>query len=379
MKTILHALILIALLGMFCAQTSRCAAANSGVAKARFARLSAGINVGWLNNRNFKFDRAAAERDAQLIQATGCRNIRLYLNVDSLRDPAVREQPDVKKLPSLDAAIAIALQHDLAVIVDPFHYGAGGLLKFPGPDDPEADAMVKFWAALAAHLAHFDPDRVFFEVANEPGLENPLDWYAVEIRILKAMRENAPQHTLIAGYNLRAGKNDWNGVKALTLFPEIADKNVVFNFHYYHPMTLTHQGAPWVKSVTSRLQGVPYPAEPALLDPLIAKTGDPQAKRALAHYRDEGWNRKKIESELAVVADWARQRGVLVTCNEFGVYNKVAPSSARVTWTRDVREVLEQLGIGWTIWDSTFGFLQHKDGQASVDEAIAQALGLKAR
>ena len=88
--------------------------------------------------------------------------------------------------------------------------------------------MVKFWGALARHLAQHDPERVFLEVANEPGLDNPLDWYAVEVRVLKAMRERAPRHTLIAGYNMRASKNDWDGVRALTLFPEIADQNVVF-------------------------------------------------------------------------------------------------------------------------------------------------------
>ena len=45
--------------------------------------------------------------------------------------------------------------------------------------------------------------------------------------------------------------------------------------------------------------------------------------------------------------------------------------------TRDVRESLEKLGIGWTIWDSTFGFLSRQDGQTSVDGDIAKALGLK--
>jgi len=356
---------------------SLCTAGDPDAAKSRFARLTRGINVGWLNNRKFTLDRAAAEKEAHLIKTTGCRNVRLYLNVDSLRDATERAKPDPQKLPELDAAIAIALQQDLAVIVDPFHYGASGLLKFPGPEDPEAEAMVKFWAALAKHLARHDPERVFLEVANEPGLDNPLDWYAVEVRILKAMRESAPRHTLIAGYNMRASKNDWDGVKALTLFPELADRNVVFNFHFYHPMTLTHQGAPWVKSVTSRLRDVPYPADPAVLDPLIAKTEDPQAKRALERYREEGWDRKKIESELAIVGEWAKRRGVLATCNEFGVYRKVAPLSARIAWTRDVRESLEKLGIGWTIWDSTFGFLSRQDGQVSVDGEIAKALGLQ--
>ena len=370
-------LILIPLTIMLCVTASLRAMDDFDVAKSRFARLSRGINLGWLNNKNFKLDRTAAERDVQLVQATGCRNIRLYLNVDALRDPETREKPSIRGLTELDAAIELALRHDLAVIVDPFHYGAGGLLTFPGPEEPEAEVMVKFWAALAAHLAKYDPERVFFEVANEPCLENPLDWYTVEIRILKAMRENAPRHTLIAGYNQRVSKNNWDALKALTLFPEIADKNVVFNFHYYHPMALTHQGASWCKSAASKLQGVPYPMDPAVLDPLIARAEDPGAKQMLQNYRQGKWNRQKIEAELAVVSDWAKQRGVLVTCNEFGVYRKVAPVSARAAWTRDVRESLEKFGIGWTIWDNMFGFLPRQNGNTSLDEDIVKALGLK--
>ena len=68
---------------------------------------------------------------------------------------------------------------------------------------------------------------------------------------------------------------------------------------------------------------------------------------------------------------------MLATCNEFGVYRKVAPLSARIAWTRDVRESLEKLGIGWTIWDSTFGFLSRQEGQTKLDEDILKALGLQ--
>ncbi|MEI6647476.1 MAG: cellulase family glycosylhydrolase [bacterium] len=365
------------LLIIFGVKTCFCDAAISGVPQARLVRLTSGINVGWLNSERFKLNRSAAEGDAQLIKATGCRHVRLYLNVDGMRDAAAREKPDVQKLPELDAAIEIVLKQDMAVIVDPFHYGKNDLLKFPGPDDPEAEVMVKFWTALAAHLATFDPERVFLEVANEPALVNPLDWYAVEIRILKAMRVSAPKHTFIAGYNMRT-ETDWNGIKALVRFPEIEDKNIVYNFHYYNPMTLTHQGAPWVDLVIAGLRDVPYPADPAVLNPLIARTVDPQAKRLLEVYRDEGWDRKKIDAELTVVSEWAKKRGVLVTCNEFGVFGGTAPLTTRVNWTRDVREALEKLGIGWTVWDGSFGFLCQQNGRSVVDEPIAKALGLQA-
>jgi hypothetical protein len=360
-----------------CRVSALAAASDADVARSRFPRLTRGINVGWLNNRSFTLNRERAEKEAALIQAAGCRHVRMYLNVDGLRDPSAREKPDVQKLPALDAAIDIALKHDLAALVDTFHYGTGGLLKFPGPDDPEAEVMVKFWGALAKHLAKHDPDRVFLEVANEPGLENPLDWYAVEIRVLKAMRAAAPHHTLIAGYNMRAGKNDWDGIKALTMFPVVPDRNVVYNFHYYSPMAMTHQGASWAGAAASKLRGVPYPSDPEIIKPVAERTTDPAARRLVERYGADRWNREKIRAQLAVAAEWANKHGVLVTCNEFGVYRPVAPPAARAAWTRDVRESLEQLGIGWTIWNSAFGFLPGRGGKAGVDEDIIRALGLK--
>ena len=373
-----HAVFAAALLSLgLCWVSPLGAASDAEVARSRFARLTRGINVGWLNNRSFTLNHERAEKEAALIQATGCRHVRMYLNVDALRDPSAREKPDAEKLPALDAAIGIALKHDLAVIVDTFHYGFKGLLKFPGPDDPEAEVMVKFWGALAGQLAKHDADRVFLEVANEPGLENPLDWYAVETRVLAAMRAGAPHHTLIAGYNMRAAKNDWDGIKALTMFPVVPDRNVVYNFHYYRPMALTHQGASWAGAAANKLRDVPYPSDPDVIKPVAERTSDPEARRLVERYGKERWNRKKIHAELAVAAAWAKKHEVLVTCNEFGVYRSVAPPAARAAWTRDVRESLEQLGIGWTIWNSTFGFLPGRGGKAGVDEDIIRALDLK--
>ena len=174
-----------------------------------------------------------------------------------------------------------------------------------------------------------------------------------------------------------AGKNDWDGIKALTMFPIGSDRNVVYNFHYYSPMALTHQGASWAGAAASKLRDVPYPSDPEVIKPVAERTSDPQAKRLVESYGTERWNREKIRAELAVAAAWAKKHEVLVTCNEFGVYRSVAPPAARAAWTHDVRQSLEELGIGWTIWNSAFGFLPGRGGKAAVDEDIIRALDLK--
>ena len=165
--------------------------AENGVPPGRFALMTRGINVGWLNNKQCQLNRERAEQELAVIKSADCRHVRLYLNIDSLRNPAAREKPSAHGLGELDATIDLLLQNGLAVIIDPFHYGAEGLLKFPRPNDPEVQVMVDFWAPLARHFAKQDPERVFFEVANEPGLDDPLEWYAVEARILARMRKGA--------------------------------------------------------------------------------------------------------------------------------------------------------------------------------------------
>jgi endoglucanase len=222
-----------------------------------------------------------------------------------------------------------------------------------------------------------DPEQVFLEVANEPGLDNPQDWYTVETRCIAAMRAAAPRHTIVAGYNMKSGPKEWNALKALTLFPEIADKNVIYNFHDYNPMALTHQGASWSKGANRILKGVLYPSNPEVIAPLIGQYEDPAARKMLQQYGEARWNREKMEKELAIVADWAKARGVCVTCNEFGVHRPVAPPESRAAWTRDMRLTFEKYGIGWTIWDGSFSFLSGRRGQLTVDEPIIKALGLQ--
>lgn len=373
--------LLLIMLAVFSARPGVAGAAEGAeTAKARFPRLARGINVSWLGfyqgTGKFTFNRQNAQADLEAIKSTGCGHVRLVLNVDDLRGAGPRETPDPRNLPELDAAIKLVLDAGLAAIVDPFHYSKEGLIKFPGAQDPEAEVMVKFWSALAAHLAATDPGRVFLEVANEPGLDDPQDWYAVEMRIMKAIRAAAPRHTIIAGYNMKSGRNEWDSLKAMTMFPPVEDGNVIYNFHFYEPMEMTHQGASWAKQYTP-LRGVPYPSTPEAIAPLLDKITEKNTRDGLARYGRDRWNKEKIAARIAIVAGWAQKRGVQVTCNEFGVYNRVAPVAARAAWTRDLREALERNGMGWTIWEEGFGFLKHQGGKVSLDEPIVTALGLK--
>lgn len=113
----------------------------------------------------------ATAEDIQLIRSLGLDHVRLP--VDPVR---IWEFPDEgplnpEALQEVDAAIELALNHDLSVVVD----------MHPRPDlkeqlesDPATfQSFLKLWQELATHLAQYDTDRVALEILNEPMVENP--------------------------------------------------------------------------------------------------------------------------------------------------------------------------------------------------------------
>jgi aryl-phospho-beta-D-glucosidase BglC (GH1 family) len=99
----------------------------------------------------------------------------------------------------------------------------------------------------------------------------------------------------------------------------------------------------------------------------------------VVRYGLDHWDAGRIDAEISQVAEWARQRGVPVVCNEFGVYRKNADSQDRAAWIADVRTSLEKHSMGWTMWDYSggFGVVTKKEGKATPDEVTLRALGLR--
>jgi endoglucanase len=95
-------------------------------------------------------------------------------------------------------------------------------------------------------------------------------------------------------------------------------------------------------------------------------------------YGQDHWDASRIEAEINQAADWARQRGVPLICNEFGVFRDFSEPQDRSAWIKDVRTSLERHNIGWAMWDysGNFGVVTQKDGKATLDETTVKALGL---
>jgi endoglucanase len=230
-----------------------------------------------------------------------------------------------------------------------------------------------FWKSFAAHFAGTDPEKVYFEVMNEPNGVDLYRWAGEEAKAVAVIRAQAPRHTIIVG-----GGN-WNGINGLEAMEPFRDNNIVYTFHDYNPMTFTHQGATWVGESAKSLHDVPYPSTPENVAPLLAELTNEGAKKDLAWYGQQRWNSATMEKEIGVAVEWAKERHVPLWCGEFGVFLEHSRPADRDRWISDMRTTLEKDGIGWNMWDYRGGFalVKQEGGVSVVDDGVAEALGLK--
>jgi aryl-phospho-beta-D-glucosidase BglC (GH1 family) len=242
--------------------------------------------------------------------------------------------------------------------------------------DEAAQRLVVLWRKLAAHYANRDPERVFFEILNEPEVDDTWRWAGIQAHVAAAIRQVAPRHTLIA-----TGAN-YSSLHDLLKLDLLADGNVIYTFHFYEPHEFTHQGANWGVAWWSSTHSIPYPATTTGMQAFLDEVPNAADRSDLENYFLDGWNAQHIQSLIDEAADWSRAHHVPVICNEFGAYRAYSDPVSRANWIRDTRTALETDGIGWTMWDYRGGFavVTKQDGQpAQVDESVVKALGLSGR
>ncbi|MGD0741122.1 MAG: cellulase family glycosylhydrolase [Terracidiphilus sp.] len=358
--------------------------AGAEIAFARAQHLRHGINASEWFAQSGDYSAARTNRytDAQdiaLMARLGFDHVRLSIDAGALeQDPRAADGLNADFLARLDRAIDTMLGDGLAVEVD-MHPGDAYKQQLRSGDDA-VERFTALWRKLATHYANRDPERVFFEILNEPEVSDPYRWAGIQAHVAEAIRQVAPRHTLIA-----TGAN-YSGMHDLLQLEPLADGNVIYTFHFYEPHEFTHQGANWGVAWWSETQSIPYPvpnfASSSDLQAFLHEVPDAADRSELEDYFLDGWDARHIRLVIDEAADWARNHHVPLLCNEFGAYRPYADPVSRANWIRDTRTALEADGIGWAMWDyrGGFGVVIKQDSQpAQVDETTVRALGLRGR
>jgi endoglucanase len=350
---------------------------TSTVPASRLAHLRHGINLSeWFAQvydpkgyTKEHFETWTTSADIALIKSAGFDHVRLSVNPQPMMD-AERGSKSAEYFGYLDHAMKMILDAGLAVELD-MHPESDFKSRLANEDD-FVERFADFWRTVAKHYATWDPERISFEILNEPEMRDPYRWYGVEAKLSAAIRQGAPSNTIIA-----PGAK-WDDDYDMIFLEPLRDPNVIYAFHFYEPHIFTHQGATWGAFYWHWLKDLHYPSNPENAAQVAESVPEAVHRLDVIRYGQDHWDASRVEGEINQAADWAKRNGVPLVCNEFGVYRKAEPQD-RLAWLEDVHTALERHNIGWAMWDysGSFGVVTKKDGKAVLDPETVKALGLK--
>jgi endoglucanase len=260
-----------------------------------------------------------------------------------------------------DAMVNGALNQGLAVIVDLHNF-----YDFYGNVAGNTNEFYAIWRQVAAHYASYPP-TVVFELINEPNASGrnvattPV-LNGVYAETIRQIRLTNPNRTILCG----ASSFDSLSLQELNQFLLPSnDNNLMVVGHTYDPILFTHQGADWA-GPDYATSGVLFPGPPPVpLQPAPSITTQWVTDwfRQYNAYPASSNPSSSVafKSLIQQAKQWcdARHRPLIV--DEFGCYDTADPVS-RVNYYKSIRETMDALGVGWTMWDWKAGFHYEVNG-----------------
>lgn len=269
------------------------------------------------------------------------------------------------------------------------------------------DRYLDLVTRLAGRLAALPPDRTLLEPINEPNQdwESYLaltDRWPDQLAALRsAAREAAPTLTLV----LTGGRGGLvDGLVRLDPASFADDPNIVWTFHYYEPMAVSHAGRPWMEDPGRYLTHLPYPAARLddadgkrllrearsriareVVDANRRKELDAGVGRTLADYRATEAGPATIAADFQRVSDWATENGIpaeRILLGEFGIFQDGADPASRIALIEATRAAADEKGFAWAVFcagltSAKQGFAVIGDGQTlTLEPKVKAALGL---
>lgn len=251
------------------------------------------------------------------IRQAGFTLIRVPISWAAHVGPAPDFTIDPTFLSRIDWVVAQAEKNNLTAILD--YHNDDKLMHDP---DANAARFVATWKQIAEHYKDA-PGTVLFELLNEPnGKLDASHWNDLLLKTLAVVRATNPTRTVVVG------PAQWNSIRALEhlVLPD-SDTHIFVTFHFYDPMTFTHQGASWVQGSEKWLGNT---------------WGTDAEKKAVTDSFDKAEN-------------WSKAHDRPIYLGEFGAFSK-GDIDSRVCWTAFVARTAESHGIPWTYWEFCAGF-----------------------
>lgn len=300
--------------GLAAAITVLALAADLPAASARTARLTAdpaqwrGFNL--LEKFTLRGNAPYREDDFKWIAELGFNFVRLPMDYRCYTEPADWLRFKEEVLREIDQAIAYGERHGIHVCLN-LHRAPGFCINPPAETkdlwrDAEAQAaFIAHWVMFARRYRGVPPERLSFNLLNEPTRNTRESYLAVNQRTIEAIQREDPHRLIIV---------DGNNVGRDALPEFLRYANVIQATRGYHPGTISHYRAGWVKGsdrhppprwplpeIVGRLYG---PSKPDFKSPFVLR-GDFPAGTEVALRIHQVSSRVRLEARVdgAVVAE----------------------------------------------------------------------------
>jgi len=312
--------------------------------------LKKGINLGgWLSqfeDQNPRhFDTFITKDDTDRISQWGFDSIRLPVDYVVLEDVDHPGSYIQSGFDIISQCLEWCENAGLRVILD-LHKAPGYAFDEQDKNDFETNPVkqtrfVNLWREITHRFYSIDQEILAFELLNEVVFKDWRIWNVILERALREIR-TIDEHRLVL-----FGGNYYSAVDTLGDLPELNDEQLLPKFHFYLPLSVTHQKAYWVPSLLAFDCEVSYPGKADGLGEFLEK--HPDYAWRLNDEIDAAFNVDFLRRRLAPAVEFIRARHSALHCGEFGVIDR-APMQTRLNWTRDVVNIFRELGIGYAYW-----------------------------
>ena len=373
MKRLLYAFGILLLVSPLLSQTT---------ASQRATTIGKGMCISWLdrywlgdsavgNINYFDFNLLPKRKnDVKIMKSMGVKTLRLPIWFHGWYDSGSNPLPKVgdRYFAVVDSFIKWATEQDMNLIID-YHNGS---LK-QNNLNTEGVRIANIWQKLAARYKYANPNRVFFEIYNEPqGMTTP-EWMIVAKKITDAIRTVTATHTLIVG------PANFNDVSEIGVLSPLSDPNIIYTFHFYDPFIFTHQGAIWVnRGAPVATTGIPFPANATTMPPLNDRAKGTFGEIAYNNYPKQG-TVAQLSLALNKVTQWQALNNRPVICGEMGSSAIFADEASRCRHLKAIRQVLEALKLSFCWWDYDGEFRLFNSSTpslAALSSCIKEAWGM---
>ncbi len=287
--------------------------------------LSNWLEAYWLND-NYPDVDAYKKSDLAYLKSIGMKSVRMPMLFEWYSDtiPPYTLHETHKAYKLIDSVIKWTNELNMNLIIDN-HHGRDLNDHNYQKQIPRLSGM---WKNIILKYEYLDPERVFFELRNEP--KNDISnqhLREVNHAIIDTIRKYNTSHTLIVG------ANHWNSGESLIVAWPYSDKNIIYTFHNYSPHKFTHQGFAW----TDLPSGVKFP--------------------------ESATDEEDLKNQIKNVKSWSDKYNVPVFLGEFGVSTH-ADDKSRCNWISTIGSVIDEYKIPWAYWDAihdqdSFGFFKN--------------------